>query len=272
MKTHFALVAAVMTMAAVATAAQPPIYVSFDTPYNIGNLAGQEGWNVTGSGGPNPIAVVSPGLSYSGYQTAGGAVFLTDTGEDLGLSFDTVIPAADGNTYYYSLMLTHDGSDVGNTTGDYFAHFTGGTSPTGTAFRGRLFGRQGTLANNLELGLRFGSADTVTFSSIDIAPNTTAFAVVKITEVAGANNDTADLFVFTAPNLIPVTEPGTAAVSISNTNPSQDIADGAIGRFGLRQGMAAQAPKLTVDEIRIGTTWADILPATMANVPDWDLF
>lgn len=276
---HFAIAAAFVAAVGTASAQTLPLYFSFDAPYTNGALVGQQGWN--GSGSPpstvNPIAVGATGLTYTGYQSAGGSVFLTDNGEDAGLSLAAEITPATGNTYYYSLMLRHDGTDVGNTTGDYFAHLTGTTAATSGNFRGRLFGRQGTTTTDLELGLRYGSNDTITYSGVNIPPNTTAFAVVKITEVAGADNDTAQLFVFVAPAAIPAAEPGSAQVSISNSavNSAQDIANTnqAIGRVGIRQGSAAAAPKLTVDEIRVATTWADILPPIApSSVSDWTMF
>lgn len=285
MKKVLALTGLVALVAGMATATQPIPNETFNA-YTVGPISGQGDWAFSGTDVPaTPVNLVAGSLTYTTYATsaAGNSVFMGDTGQDVGRSFAAVIPAADGNTYYYSLLVRHDGTDVGTTAGDYIAHFTGGIAASGANFRGRLFLAQDTVtATSARIGLRYGSADTINYGTTAIPANTTALIVVKVTEVAGpatptgtAGNDTAAAFIFLDPNPVPASEPTaevTAATAAGNSN--QDIADSGnqIGRVGLRQGNAAAGGKYTIDNLRVGTTWAEVTSALGSNVSDWTAF
>lgn len=293
MKKHFAaFVAAILLLGAVPALAPAQIAwatdltlvpkQNFDAPIVPGGLVDQGGWNITGTSTTNPVQVVSGNLTYADGglpASAGNSVAMVDAGQDVGIPFTsndtpTTVTPGDGNTYYYSLLFRHDGSDIGSTAGDYIAHFTAGIAGGGTAFRGRLF-----LADNgsgqMVPGIRYGSASTIVYGTNTIPANTTVFLVVKLTEVAGTDNDTAEVFLI-ASGPVPATEPGTAdAISVGNGGSDQDIAiivNGGLGRFGLRQGTAASAPSgITVDEIRVGTSWAAVTTDPTSSVGDWHL-
>lgn len=278
----FILCSAIAAVAASASAA--PIFPiqDFATITN-GELNGQGGWAFSGTNSTPVINVSSTSLfTYPAIPVTGKKVDMGDTGQDVGISLGAALTPANGNTYYYSLIIQHDGTDVGTVTGDYIAHFTGDVVTTSGAFRGRLFVAQGGTANTIRFGIRWGSNDTVQYTTDSIPANQPAFVVVKITEVASAivptaaaGNDTASLFVFSGPVPVPSVEPAPVATASNGiaTNVSQDIVDtgNSIGRFGLRQGNAAAGAKVSVAQIRTGTTWADVVPAA-ANVGQWSMY
>ncbi len=247
--------------------------------YTVGqNLVGQINpagtWDQTGASSTNPIAVVAGNVTYGGTgapAASGESVFLTDTGQDVGLPFGNS-PVTDGNAIYYSLAFSHDGTDIGSTTGDYFAHLTEGTAGSGTAFRGRLFARDNG-SGAMILGIRYANFTgeaTEFVTGKTIAAGTPAFVVVRLNKVAGTANDTASIFVFTGTNAVPGTEPTPDATTVP-VAATVDFGD--IGRFGLRQGTAADAPKVTVDEIRVGRTWADVTAGgPPAAVGGWECY
>lgn len=282
MKKSLAMAAGIVAITGTAFATQPIPDDNFDA-LTIADLAGQNSWDQSGGASSPNVGVVAGSLTYTGYSAVatGNKVFLNDAGQDVGKSFAATLPVADGNTYYYSFLLQHDGTDTGSTTGDYLAHFTGGTAASGTAFRGRLFLGQDTVATSAKVGIRWGSADTVVYGSTAIPQNTTALIVVKLTEVpstiptGNAGNDRADVFVFLDPAPIPAVEPGTPTVTTTNgaANSNQDIADtgGAIGRIGFRQGNAANGAKVNVDFARVGTTWAEVT-SPASGVANWSAF
>lgn len=242
------------------------------------NLAGQVNpagtWDQTGATATNPIAVVAGNVTYGGTGVptpAGNSVFLTDTGQDVGLPFGNS-PVTDGNAIYYSLTFSHDGTDIGSTTGDYFAHLTEGTAGSGTGFRGRLFARDNG-SGAMILGIRYANFTgeaTEFVTGKTVAANTPAFVVVRLNKVAGTANDTASIFVFTGTSAVPGTEPAPDATTVP-VAATVDFLD--IGRFGLRQGGATDAPKVSVDEVRVGRTWADVTAGgPPASVGGWESY
>lgn len=237
-------------------------------------MIGQGGWAITGASTVSPIQPVVGSLVFDAANTAtGNRVFLTDGGQDVRLVFNGSVVAtpADGNTYYYSSLLRHDGTDIGNTTGDYILHFLNGTVGGSSAFRGRLFIKDSGTVGSAAIGLRFSSADVVQFHATLVPANTTVAVVVKVTEVPGADNDNANLWVFVGGS-IPTSEPGSGFIT-ATADAGQDISAlpaGGLGQMSIRQGSAAAAPKVDIDDLRAGTTWADVVPASA--VSDWSMY
>jgi hypothetical protein len=84
-----------------------------------------QGWTRTGTTETNPIQAVSPGLTYVGLSTAGGAAQLTTTGEDINLNFTTVT----SGSVYASFLVNMATAQ----SGDYFFHFGSGSPSINTA-------------------------------------------------------------------------------------------------------------------------------------------
>ena len=218
-----------------------------DFSYAAGALLTANNWTAHSGAGTNPVAVVTPGLTYSGYAGSGvgNAVGLTTTGEDVNRTFTTQTTG----TVYASVLVNF--SDVINDpSGGYFLHL--GPDPVSTTFRGRVFARKDA-SNNISFGISKAGAvlpTDVAFTNFSYALNTTHLLVIKYTIVDNATNDTVSLFV----------NPALGGAEPAATVTAPDVTGGDInpGSIVLRQGTTGTAPTLVVDGIRVGTAWADI--------------
>lgn len=226
--------------------------------YTVGSLLTDNGWNLTGTSVVNPISVVAPGLTYSGYQSSGigNAARLTITGQDLNKSFSASV---NSGSVYASILVN---IDTARTLGDYFFHL--GVNPTNTSnFFSRLWVR---LADNgnLSFGLSktsVNASNPIIWTDSIYALGTTHLAVVKYTFNTGTTtDDVASLFI--NPELSPI-EP---TPLLTNVNTQTDATE--IGVVNLRQGAVsatAGAPAVVVDGIRVSTTWSDVVPVELSS-------
>ncbi len=204
--------------------------------YPAGDLITNYGWTAHSGGGSQPITVSPSGLTYTGYVNSGigNAALVDNNGEDDNKTF----ALQSTGSVYVSFMV-----NVTTTSAGYFFHL--GSNPIGTTFRGKVY-----MDATNHFGVSVGS-NTGTFAATTYTPGTTYLLVLKYEIVAGATNDKVSLFIFNSG--MPATEPGTPAIGplIDATQP--DINPGAVA---LRQYSATQ--NLTVDGIRVGTTWSSI--------------
>jgi len=219
-----------------------------DFNYPAAALLVNNGWAAHSGAGTNSIAVVSPGLTYSGYPSAGNAVTMTTSGEDVNRAFAT---QSAGSVYASVLVNITDAAVDAN--GGYFFHL--GPDPVGTTFRGRLYIKKDA-TNNISFGITKAGAALATdvaYTPFTYALNTTYLLVIKYTIVAGATNDTVDLFV----------NPTLGGAEPAATISAPDVAGTDInpGSVALRQGTAATSPTVKADGIRVSNTWASLLTA-----------
>jgi hypothetical protein len=218
--------------------------------YPVGALVGLGGWTNQG-GTSGQVQLVAGSLSYTdgntvSLGTAGNRIACNDAPntEDIGKDFS---PAASGDgTAVYTAILVRNTGDV--PTEDYFYSFMTNT----TTYRGgRLYGRAS--GAGYELGLRYGSEATSAYAGTAqvLLANTTYFVVMKHSFVAGTNNDVVSLWI--NPNLDQGSEP---APYLTLTNPGTVADVTGINRFAVREGTASGGWEF--DEIRVGTTWADV--------------
>lgn len=248
--------------AAVSAYGQTPLAVE-DFDLAAGQLLTANGWTAHSGAGTNPLTVVSPGLTYTGYPSSGvgNAVGFTTSGEDVHKTFAV---QSSGSVYAaFMVRFTEASTDV---VGGYYFHLS--PDPIGTNFRGRVFVKRNA-ENQLAFGLsKAGTSEaTVAYSPFSYALNTTYLIVLKYTIVDGATNDTVSIYV--NPTL-PGNEPATATVTAIDTT-ATDIAPGS---YAIRQGTAATHPAGVFDGLRIGTTWASVTsggPAIPAqNIVDFN--
>ncbi|MBK9097635.1 MAG: T9SS type A sorting domain-containing protein [bacterium] len=234
-----------------------------DFDYPAGDTLISHGWSQTGTVTTNPILVTSPGLTYAGYAGSGigNSVTLLTSGQDANVQFTPITSGA----IYASLMVNIASAQ----TGDYFFHL--GLANTTSIYMGRVFIK--VAANgNLRFGLSKSSTSTtvqpVYGDSIYIT-GTTYLLVLKYQFNPDVTDDSVYLFINPA---------------ISPIEPLPDLAHGTlttgndpanIGGVYIRQGSSSSAANLTLDGIRIGTAWADVVPVELtsftANVSDNDV-
>jgi hypothetical protein len=218
------LALALSLLAAPTQAALSIIYsTDFNSPtYSDGGLIGQDGWAITGTSTVSPISVANTATN--------GDVTLVTTGQDVNRTFT---PATTAGSIYLKSTITVSTAQV---TGDYFLHLgDGGTSN----FYARLYVRSSGTGYAMALGTSSGTA--VNYGA-DLAFGATQTVLIRYDFVPGAANDTGAVF------LNPTTEDGSADVPyILATTTGTDSAS--ISSVNLRQGTAANAPGVTIDNI-----------------------
>lgn len=188
----------------------------------------------------NPIKVTAPGLTLTDYASnSGNAAKVDTTGQDLYRSFTS--QDSTKGVIYASFLINLTKT---TTTGDYFLHFT--ESVGSFNFRGRVYAKRDA-SNNVAFGLG-KSSEAATYTGFSYAMNTTYLVVLKYKWMIGAS-DTAALFVNPT---VGVAEPA-ATIALG---PSGDI--NTIGAINLRQGTASNAPRMTLDGLRVGSTWDEV--------------
>jgi hypothetical protein len=214
--------------------------------YANGTLLTAAGWAAHSGAGTQPVDVVVPGLTFTGYALSnfGGAARIDNTGEDVNRTFTV----QSSGTVYVACMV-----NIAALADGYFMHLGG--DPIGTTFRAKVF-TAGT-ADPFNFGISVGAntATTVSGGSFNLAK--TYLLVIKYEVVDGATNDKVSLFVISG--TIPATEPSTPSVGPLTDATMSDINPGTIA---LRQYSATQ--NIQVDGIRIGKTWAEAVIATSA--------
>ncbi|MBP6004230.1 MAG: VCBS repeat-containing protein [Pyrinomonadaceae bacterium] len=224
--------------------------------YAPGSLLTANGWTAHSGAGTNAIATEGPGLTYTGYPSSGvgNQVSMTTSGEDV----NRVFTVQSSGAVYAAYMVNISEAAIDATgIGGYFFHL--GPDPISTTFRGRVYVKKDA-GNNVAFGISKATSSVladITYTPFTYSLNTTYLMVVKYTVVAGATNDTVDLFI--NPSL--ASEPA-ATISAPDFIAS-DINPGSVA---LRQGSTATAPTIKLDGIRVGTTWASVAqPATAAD-------
>lgn len=225
---------------------QPLLVENFD--YSAGTILTSAGWTAHSGAATQAVDVVVPGLSFTGYALSGigGAANLDNTGEDINKTFSVQT----SGTLYAAFMVKVDASLDG-----YFLHLGG--DPMGTTFRGKVFTAGTTSPFNFGLSVGVNTGTTIEGGSFTYG--TTYLLVLKYEVVDGASNNIISLYAITGE--IPATEPVTPSVGPLTDATQSDINPASIG---LRQYNASQ--RVTVDGIRIATTWADAVTAAFSTV------
>ncbi len=213
--------------------------------YTAGDNLTTHGWLSFSSGGTNPITVSISGLSFTDYASSGigNAALLDNTGEDDKKYFTE---QTSGSIYASFLVsVATDGAPAG-----YFFSFRKSNS-----LKGRVFIKE--VSNNLEFGLT-KSGDTGNYTSNSYSFGTTYLLVLKY-EFKDVTNDEVSLYVFSSGDVYS-SEPGTP--TLGTYTDGTDFTG--IDHVALRQYTASQ--NITVDGIRVGTSWSDTpLPVELTS-------
>ncbi len=225
---------------------QPLLVENFD--YSAGTLLTDAGWTAHSSSGTQAIDVVVPGLTFEGYALSniGGAANADNTGEDI----HKIFPMQNSGTVYAAFMVKVDGSANG-----YFMHLGG--DPIGNTFRNKLFLIGSSSPFNFGLSVGLNDATPITDGSFTFG--TTYLLVLKYEIVEGTSNNTSSLYILSGE--IPATEPATPSVGPLTDESQSDINPASIA---IRQFNSNQ--RVTIDGIRIATSWADAVTAAFSTV------
>lgn len=205
------------------------------------------GDNIIVAGGT--LTPAYPGLNPS---TTGYAIFGGD-----GLDCSTAFTSTTTGTIYYSfIMNVNTMAGVTDVNGGYFATFGSGSS----TFGGTLWTKRvDDGVYNLGLEVRTGTAANTTWTTDAYTAGQTVFVVVGYTfgDPATASDDTVNLWVN------PTINGAQPAATITDTHTGTDLTS--ISNFILRQDSTGETPSMSVDELRIGTTWAQVTNGTLGT-------
>ena len=225
--------------------------------YSINNdLTLQSGgvWVTINSG--DTINVSSGNLSYGPLvASSGNSVSYGGAGKD----YYTTFTSQTSGTVYYSFLLNIATLGTLNiTTGGYTIGLIDGTI---NSFVARCFLRAS--GANYNIGINAGStAGNLAWATNTLTVGTTYLVVVSHQLVAGASNDVSKVWINPA---IGGAEPAFNATSTNLTG--GDLAS--IQRIFLRQDNTTNTPSaLTIDEIRVGTTWSSVTPVPATTLAD----
>lgn len=189
--------------------------------YTNGNLAGQGAWTQNGASATTPI------------QVNNGAVVVGTSGQDVNALLTTGLSWANTSDYAFNFGATINVQSVA-AAGDYFMHWSPTTNST--VFLSRLFAKSDG-GSGFQLGyLETSGTGGATVYGQSLLLNQDYSVVIRYNANAGALNDTADIFV-------------NGNLYLSDTWTTTTVESTALGAVNLRQGTAANAPLVTVDNM-----------------------
>jgi hypothetical protein len=220
-----------------------PHYESFN--FTAGStLGGQGNWVNNNTG--DSILVTAGSLTYTGFPaSAGNRVKFDGTGVDPTKEF-TLTSA--GTVYYsYLLRITAIGG-MGTDTAGYCSGFY--QSPTSTTSGALVWHRRN--GTGFDIGLSTRLTSDKSFAS-GKSLNTTYLIVAAYKFITGTTNDSTYLWINPDASTFGKTEPAPTLTAVNNTTDMTGVA-----RFFLRQDLANTTPFIELDELRLGTSWADV--------------
>ena len=229
----------------------------YATPAYIGGNgnagSSSNGWtthSVT-SGQTTTIDINDGSLSYPGlFTSSGNKVYLFGnnnlTSRDVNAAFTTT-----ATTLYFSALVNIIDNSQINTTGDYFMSFCQTSGSSSGSLGGRLGAKSVNSGANFRFVVQNQSTGTLTWTDngADLTFGTTYLVVIKYDRNASPTVAT----MWVNPSTLGGAEP---SGSVSNSSGTGAMT--AFGAIGLRNN--ATTPKAYIDEIRVGTTFADVTP------------
>jgi len=225
-----------------------------DFDYPAGNNITSHGWVATALPGSNPVKIVSPGLTFSGYinSNIGNAVELKAiaSAEDVKKTFTGI---GEGNTVYVTYILKVSSSASFGPSN--FISLTDGI------FEGMSIAAVHVSGSTYSLFLQFRTnADFVYSPTLNY--NTSYLIVMKYEIISGEDNDVMSLFVFSSS--IPALEPATPDLTLSSAIDASGSDPSKIDGIFLQQ--ISSGATCIIDGIRIATTWANApLPVELTS-------
>ena len=208
-------------------------------------------WQKVNSG--DSILIEAGNLSYTGLPAStGNRINFGGSGTDYYTSFTNQT----AGTIYYSFLLNVATVAPLSTTGDYFTGYIENGSTTNYFARTWM---KSDGAGGYLLGINPGSNTANTqWASTALAQGSTYLVVVAFEIVAGTQNDIAKIWINPT---VGSPEPTADATSNNSLSGAANDPSSGIQRLLLRQGSSsAAAGALQMDELRVGTTWADVTP------------
>jgi Immunoglobulin domain/Lamin Tail Domain len=208
----------------------------------------------------------------SGVPVSGGQLYLGQTFSDDVTSPLTNAPytATTGtNVLYASFTVNLQAVPTGN-GGFYFAYFK--DTGTGSTFRGRVFaltnGVANAAANNtFRLGIANGASSAAVTNTTDLSLGTTYTVVTRLVLPSGVSgnptNLASTLWVTSAPGSLNEASP---SITATDATTALTLSNYAFRQPGSATSVSAGAATLALDNLIIGTSFADVVPGS-ASAP-----
>ncbi len=226
-----------------------PLFSDDFNSYVNGNLVGQGPWLQTSTATNTPI------------QVTGNQAVLGTSGQDAYAAFSGgPITLTDGTSLYAGLTLDVAAAQA---PGDYFLHFTPSVGNT-SLFPDRLFAKSSGTGYVLGWVETTGGAAVPTYGTTVLNYGTSYKVVMAYNDLAGALNDTGVLYV----------NPTDLSVEANNTpymtkTWTSTLAEGeTFAAINFRQGTAANAPSVIVDDLNASQTFSEVATFTAAPIPE----
>jgi len=229
----------------------PPAFIGGNTaiPSSSNN------WT-THSGGGGTIDVYAGNLSYAGLANPSGYKVMLP-GDNAAVSRDVnrafTTPNTSAVLYYSTVINVVDATQLQSLVlSEYFMHFGACSGDACTIFGARLGIIGVNSFANFRLSILNTSGGTPVYSEFPLDLNYAQNYLVVVNYDRSTSPTTATLWI--NPTSLGGAEPGTGSVTNSTGT-------GTFNEFGsicLRNN--ANTPKVEIDEIRVGTTWADVTP------------
>ncbi|TPV34624.1 T9SS type A sorting domain-containing protein [Paucihalobacter ruber] len=226
-----------------------PIYEPFD--YTIGSeLIDAPNWeNISDSS--DEVLVGGPGgLSYTGLvDSQGNHVSFDGIGSDPAITFEPITTGLVYTSFLFAVTDQTLASDL--TDGGYFAILG-----TNGQFRARLWVRANpsTSENTFDIGLS-NSGSNPDFGSTLYTVGETIMVVMSYDTSTGNMNAWINP---SQAQLESSSAPDPTISSVLSASPST------INQFIIRQDSTSETPFMLLDELRIGTSWADVTPSSLS--------
>jgi Secretion system C-terminal sorting domain len=239
-----------LSAVALTTAASAQVTLPYTETFNYtatSNLGGQGGWENVNTG--DEIIISEGSLSYTGLAAStGNKVTFGGGGIDGQLAYAT---QSAGVVYASFIINIADITAVTDANGGYFA----GLAETPTNFASTVWAKPSGTGFVIGLNKATGTADIV-YGTTEYSLNTPYLIVIAYDFSSNTSSlwvNTTDFEASTAPAALLTASTGTDRLSLE--------------RFFIRQDSATETPAvMTLDELRIGTTWASVTPAAIAGL------
>lgn len=230
-----------------------------DFDYTAGGLIANSSANWTNNSGTAGSLYVSDGnLSYTGYTTnslTGGKAEINKLYSEDGRR--NISSSQTSGKVYVSFLINVTAAQA---AGDYFFHF----ADNATSYKGRIYIKSS--GTGFDIGLLGDAQQTggatptaLAYTGNTYTLNTTYLIVLTYKFNTGTNDDETSLYV--NPDLSG-SEPTSPTLGPSYV--SKDLTS--LQSVCMRQGSAANMPNLSIDGIKVGTTWStSVLPISLSS-------
>ncbi|HTJ79381.1 MAG TPA: PEP-CTERM sorting domain-containing protein [Rariglobus sp.] len=214
-----------------------------------GGSGWSDAWGANNTGGGGSFTVASSGLTYSGLTTGGNAIFSSSGTSKIFRTLSASTNSTIGTSVYISVLLSQSAASFGDVTlfSGTTELFSFGDTYTGSA-------ASTTYSIYRSTGVGGGG-----YTSSGVSVDTTSTAQLLVMEINYVDATHTNLYLYLDPTISATAPDHTSSIISSST--SSVAASFIFDRIRLEGATTS-----TLDELRIGTTFADVVG--MSSIPE----